>query len=93
MLYRLPKDYLGGSCGSVSMSEFLDFARKAIVPGTNEYKELYYFLLKTFQAGDVRRVGTIDPIAFDKMIEEAAFAPRKYGLAPKAEDMYPNHWV
>ena len=87
---ELPKDYLGGSSNDVSKAEFIDFIRKAVVKGNPEYRELYHFLLKTFESGDENREGRVGPVAFDKMIEAAAAAPRRYGLAPKSEDMFPN---
>lgn len=87
---ELPKDYLGGSSSDVSKEEFIAFIRKAVNKGNPEYKELYHFLLKTFESGDENREGRVGPVAFDKMIEDAAAAPRRYGLAPKSEDMFPN---
>ena len=89
----LPKDYLGGTTENVSKEEFLAFIRKAVDRTTPEYKELYFFLLKTFQAGDENRTGEVGPVAFDKMIEAAAAAPRRYGLAPKTSDLFPTEAV
>ena len=89
----LPKDYLGGSADNVSKEEFLAFIRKAVDRSTPEYRELYFFLLKTFQAGDENRTGEVGPVAFDKMIEAAAAAPRRYGLAPKTSDLFPTEAV
>ena len=57
------------------------------------YRELYFFLLKTFQSGDVMRTGEVDPVSFDKMIEAAAAAPRRHGLAPKSSAMFANDTV
>jgi len=84
----LPKDYLGGCTSDVSKEEFLDFIKKAVNKGTPEYTQLYFFLLKCFQKGDATRKGTVDPMAFDKMIEDAAAAPRRFGLAPKTSDLF-----
>ena len=39
------------------------------------------------------QMGAVDPMAFDKMIEAAASAPRRYGLAPKSSEMFPTHMV
>jgi hypothetical protein len=33
-------------------------------------------------------MGAVDPMAFDKMIEAAAEAPRRFGLAPKTSDLF-----
>lgn len=87
---QLPKDCLGGSAANVSKDEFIKFIKKAVDKNSPEYKELYYFLLKTFQAGDVERCGAVNPFAFDKMIEAAAAAPRRFGLAPRTEEMFTN---
>ena len=38
-------------------------------------------------------MGAVDPIAFDKMIEAAANAPRRFGLAPKTSDLFPTPMV
>ncbi len=32
-------------------------------------------------------------MAFDKMVEKAAFAPRRFGLAPKTVDIFPTEAV
>lgn len=88
----LPKDFLNGDGDSVNKAEFTTFIKKAIKKGTPEYKELYFFLLETFQTADVRRNGEVDPIAFDRMIEAAAAAPRRHGLAPKTSDLFKNDW-
>jgi len=87
-LIQLPKDVLGGSAADVTKQDFISFIKRAVNKQTPEYKELYFFLLKTFQAGDVNQAGQVDPVAFDKMIEEAAAAPRRFGLAPKTSDMF-----
>ena len=90
---RLPKDCLGGSADNVTKEEFISFIRKAVDVSTPEYRELYFFLLKTFQAGDVNREGRVGPEAFDKMIEAAAAAPRRYGLAPSTASMFKTESV
>ena len=85
---QLPKDYLSGAAGNVSKEEFLAFIKKAVNTETQEYQELYYFLLRTFQAGDKEGYGEVAPAEFDDMIECAAQAPRRFGLAPKTEEMF-----
>merc|ERR1719232_243550 len=85
---QLPKDYLSGAAGNVSKDEFIQFIKKAVDTNTQEYQELYYFLLRTFQAGDKEGYGEVSPAEFDEMIECAAQAPRRFGLAPKTEDMF-----
>jgi Ca2+-binding EF-hand superfamily protein len=86
----LPKDYLGGNSRDVTKEDFVAFIKKASQKGTPEYRQLYFFLLKCFQAGDVHHNGTVDLMAFDKMVEKAAFAPRRFGLAPKTVDIFPT---
>jgi len=86
----LPKDYLAGSSADVSKGEFISFIKRAVDPKNPEYKELYFFLLRTFQAGDKEGKGVVGPHDFDKMIEVAAEAPRRHGLAPKTSVMFKN---
>merc|ERR1712213_216033 len=85
---QLPKDYLSGSAADVTKEEFLAFIKKAVDTNSMEYKELYYFLLRTFQAGDKGGYGEVEPAEFDEMIECAAAAPRRFGLAPKSSEMF-----
>ena len=87
-MVRIPKDILGGSSDNVSKQDFLDFIKKAVDRSTPEFNELYCFLLKTFQDGDEEKTGEVGPVAFDKMIEAAAEAPRRFGLAPKSSAMF-----
>merc|ERR1712226_593280 len=51
-------------------------------------RSFYYFLLRTFQAGDKGGYGEVEPAEFDEMIECAAAAPRRFGLAPKSSEMF-----
>ena len=90
---QLPKDYLASDAKDVTKDEFITFIKAAVDKSTPQYKELYFFLLKTFQKGDVDRKGEVTPEAFDKMIEDAAAAPRRFGLAPKTEELFPNEAV
>lgn len=87
---RLPKDCLGGSNKDVTKQEFVAFMKKAVNKSSPEYRELYFFLVKTFEKGDKDRCGSVGPKAFDLMIEDAAEAPRRFGLAPTTASMFPN---
>jgi len=87
-LHHIPKDVLTGKADDITKQEFIDFVKKAINPRNEEHKELYHFLVRTFQAGDVSGYGEVGPAEFDEMIECAAAAPRRFGLAPKTEDMF-----
>merc|ERR1712113_212610 len=87
---QLPKDYLSGSATGVSKEEFIAFVKRAVEPANKEYEELYYFLLRTFQAGDKNGYGEVEPAEFDEMVECAAAAPRRFGLAPKTSEMFKN---
>lgn len=90
---QLPKDYLSGTTNTVTKAEFISFVKKAVNKNSAEYRQLYHFLLKVFQNGDVKREGLVNPEAFDRMIEAAAAAPRRFGLAPRSEEMFPNPMV
>merc|ERR1719150_3625626 len=85
---QLPKDYLRGSADDVSKEEFIAFIKRAVNTKSPEYKELYAFLMRTFQAGDKEGYGEVGPAEFDEMIECAANAPRRFGLAPKTEELF-----
>lgn len=90
---HLPKNVLSKSSlkdNSVTKEEYIEFMKRAVVKGTVEREQLYNFLLKTFQDGDVDRLGRVTPEAFDLMIESAAASPRRFGLAPKSHEMFQN---
>jgi hypothetical protein len=87
----MSKDFLSGKDETETKEEFISFIKKATDKNSHEYRQLYFFLLSCFQEGDVKKQGAVDPVAFDKMIEAAAAAPRKYGLAPKTSDMFKNN--
>jgi len=73
---------------NVSKADFIAFIKKAVNKSNPEYKELYHFLLKCFTDADRDRDGAVNPKEFDAMIEEAAGAPRRFGLAPLSSAMY-----
>jgi hypothetical protein len=87
------KDFLSGHSTDVTKDEFLAFLKKATTKGSSEYKQLYFFLLECFQEGDHKKKGAVDLVAFDKMVEAAARAPRALGLAPKTKDIFPTDEV
>jgi len=87
-IVNIPKDCLSGSAQDVTKQEFLTFIKKAVNKSSEEYKELYHFLVRTFQAGDKDGYGEVGPAEFDEMIECAAEAPRRFGLAPKTEELF-----
>ena len=92
-LVNIPKDCLSGSAQDVTKQEFLTFIKKAVNRNSEEYKELYHFLARTFQAGDKDGYGEVGPAEFDEMIECAAEAPRRFGLAPKTDEMFKTKGV
>merc|ERR1719373_1013669 len=49
---------------------------------SEEYKSLYEHLFKVFVESDVEEKGTVRFENFDRLIEDAAAAPRRVGLAP-----------
>jgi len=70
--------------------EFIAFIKKAVVKGSPEYSDLYFFLVRIFLESDKDFDGRINFNEFDFMIEQAAAMPRKHGLAPKSSEQYPN---
>ena len=81
----LPKDYLEGAC---TKDEFITFIKKAVKKSNPEFKELYFFLLAIFTDADSNHDGAVSYRGFDHMIELAAAAPRKHGLAPPSNVMF-----
>jgi len=55
---------------------------------SSEYKELYDLLLSEFVKADKDKIGKVDLLGFDKLIDLAAAWPRKFGYAPDAATMY-----
>jgi len=55
-----------------------------------EYHALYNFLLKCFTDADVNNDGRVYLKDFSALIENAAAAPRRLGLAPTTSDIYDN---
>lgn len=53
-----------------------------------EYKELYHFLQDCFMNADNDNTGFINAEKFDRMVEAAADAPRKFGFAPPTSETY-----
>jgi len=84
---NLPKDVLGPS-STASKTEFISFLQRASDKSSPEYKDLYFFLLQAFMSGDTARRGEIDAVTFDRLIEVAAAAPRRHGLAPKTTALF-----
>jgi len=64
-------------------AEFVHYMDKAVNrPGSGSSTTLYNFLLTTFVNADTSNSGKISEADFDSLIEEAAKAPRFFGLAP-----------
>ena len=73
-----------------SKQDFVYFLKEAMHRDTEEYVELYFFLLKIFVMADTNKDGRVDHVEFDKMVETAVLAPRRHGLAPPTEKMFSN---
>lgn len=74
---------------TTSSEAFLVFILSATSSrASREYKEFYHFVLECFVDADTNCDGHVDSDHFDMMIEAAAVAPRRFGFAPKATDMY-----
>jgi len=75
--------------GDKTPEEFVKFCKAAMADRqSREYKELHMFAVKCFLDADGDRDGAINFSEFDGLIEIAAAAPRKMGLAPSTEDTY-----
>jgi hypothetical protein len=74
--------------GAGTKEDFIAFMKKAVDNTTSEYRDLYFFLLKCFVDADRNHEGAVNPKQFDTMIEVAAAAPRRFGLAPESREMY-----
>jgi len=67
----------------VSPDQFVQYCDIAVNnKHSEEYKSLYEHLFKVFVESDVEEKGTVRFENFDRLIEDAAAAPRKVGLAP-----------
>ncbi len=75
-----------------SISKYIihSFIKKATDRGTSEFRQLYFFLLKCFTEADKDRNGSVDVYEFDRMVETAVEAPRRFGLAPTSQAMFKN---
>merc|ERR550539_1398471 len=74
-----------------SAEEFVEFLKAATSSTTSpEHKDLYFHLLRCFTDADSTMSGIIDAEGFDKLIDIAAIAPRKYGFAPSSAKMFKN---
>ena len=74
-----------------SREEFIVFVRTAVNDRESvAAQELYQFLTSCFLRADANLDGRVEIDEFDQLIEEAAALPRRYGFAPKSEDMYPS---
>ena len=74
----------------VTKEDFIAFLKKALDKSSLEYSEIYYFLFQTFIEADADCSAAVDLEEFDAMIEIAAAVPRRYGLSPTSESMYPT---
>mmetsp|Transcript_52360 Transcript_52360/g.150905 ORF Transcript_52360/g.150905 Transcript_52360/m.150905 type:complete len:357 (-) Transcript_52360:181-1251(-) len=74
---------------SRSKEDFKDFIVAACQSRkTREYKELYIFVLKCFTDADTDLDGRIDADSFHSLVDIAAAAPRMFGFAPPASEIY-----
>ena len=76
---------------TVTKADFIAFLKRATDDkSSEEYAEIYIFLFQTFVEADADQSAAVDLEEFDAMIEIAAAVPRRYGLAPTSESMYPS---
>ena len=81
----LGQNHLTGDC---SKEEFIVFIKKACNRSSPEFRELFFYLLRCFTGADRDRDGAVNHKEFDSMIEAAARAPRRHGLAPLSRIMF-----
>merc|ERR550532_2297330 len=74
---------------ATSAEEFARFCKAAVTDTSSaEYSKLYYHLLRCFSDADVEHSGLISCKDFDGLVDIAGAAPRKFGFAPAAKDMF-----
>merc|ERR1712066_1077135 len=72
-----------------SAEEFVEFLKSATSSAESpEHKDLYFHLLRCFTDADSTMSGVINAEGFDKLIDIAGMAPRKFGFAPSAAAMF-----
>eukprot|EP00928_Gymnodinium_smaydae_P089745 TRINITY_DN73657_c0_g1_i1.p1 TRINITY_DN73657_c0_g1~~TRINITY_DN73657_c0_g1_i1.p1 ORF type:complete len:198 (-),score=36.41 TRINITY_DN73657_c0_g1_i1:59-652(-) len=71
-----------------SAAEFKEFMESAFESRTSqEYKELYHFVLQCFSRADTNLDGLIDFDGFDSFITYAEHTPRRFGFPPLCKSM------
>jgi len=65
-------------------TQFLTFVKKAVVVGTDEYTELYWYLLEMFLEHDTNMDGNVTMGHFVEMVDAALHLPVKLELLPIA---------
>lgn len=68
-----------------NLTEFTAFIKTAVVPGTAEHTELYWYLLEIFTEYDTDKDGNITMRSFPKMVDVLVELPTKLGM--KHEDL------
>ncbi len=77
----------------MTRNEFVAFIKKAVEKGSPEHRELYFFLLRVYKNVDHNKDGFLSLVDFDRMIETAVVAPRRFGLAHVTSEMNVTHAV
>jgi len=73
----------------VGGDQFVAFCELAVNDAhSEEYKSLYEHLFKVFVESDVEEAGIVHWQNFERLIEDAAKAPRDAGLAPSTAEAY-----
>lgn len=72
----------------MNRKEFIEFLRKAQEFKNDEYKKLYFHLLKCFTDCDTDYDGRISKDEFDTLIDRAAKLPRQLGIVPSEKELY-----
>ena len=75
----------------MTKEEYVRFVREAMADKSSDcFKQLYQFHIECFVSADKDKDGKVFMDDFDELITYASIPPRKHGLAPSEEEMYPT---
>merc|ERR1712059_99643 len=68
--------------------QFTAFIKKALVKGSPEYKELYWYLLEIFTDNDNDKDGNVTMRAFPEMVDKLVSLPTELGIMHEVTDLF-----
>merc|ERR1712080_583755 len=74
-----------------SLIEFTAFIKKAVVAGSAEHTELFWFLLEIFTEHDTDKDGNVTMRSFPAMVDKVVELPIKLGVEHKDLKMFQPH--